>query len=328
MSVSPETVATLDYHVAGEPLRILLDAPEPLGGTMAEKAATARSGVWARLRSVVSEPRGHAEMFGAFRTAPVRPDSDFGALFFDANPASAFKMACGHGTIALAAAALAEGWVPPQDGWNQLRIDVPSGQVGASVLWTGKTVQAVRYRHVPSRLRSRDRCCPTSLGTLLLDLVDAGAQVAIVPLAGSSLTVDIPALPRLRETYLEVKAALTAQDGQAPDLVLFHDPLQTSEGIARYTGAAFFGEGNLDRSPCGTASSAMATLLHATGRIASGQQVRAQSPVGTHFEISVPEAAAADGTVLPMIETRPYATGRAVWTLDPQDPLCGGFFLG
>ena len=319
----PETVHTLDYHVAGEPLRIVTELADLDGETMQAKAQAAAQGPMQHLRCLASEPRGHSEMFGAFRTDPVRPGSQFGALFFDADPTSPFKLACGHGTMALAAAAVQEGWVARIPGWNDLAIDVPAGQVRVSVLWQDGRVGAVRYLHIPSRPRQMQRACQVLGQPVTLDLIDAGAQVAILPAQPLGLDITPAALPRLRAAYAELIATLRAQDGSAPDLMLFHSPL-TAKG---YRCAAFFGAGNLDRSPCGTASSAMVALLHATGRLSPGANIQAETMIGTRFLLSVAETHA-DGSVTPQVEALPIRLGQADWQIDPADPLAAGFFLG
>lgn len=299
-------IAVLDYHVAGEPLRIV-PAPVTLpGATMEARRAYAQAHLMDRARFIVAEPRGHADAFGAFLTAPVRSDSQFGALFFDG---TSFKQACGHGAIALARAAIDHGWVPPETA--EIRIDVPAGQVCLRILG-----EDIEYSHVASHVLALD----VLLGGVLADIVMAGPPVVLI--AHDHLSA--ADLPALRALFDQITAApIILPDGQAltVDMVQFY----ADRDAAAYDTLTLFGAGAYDRSPCGTGTSARIAQLVARGRLAVGSEVEAVSLTGGRFAA---RAAAVDGPlVFPQVIAQAYPTGRATLIGHPGDPFPAGFAL-
>lgn len=328
-------IRTVDYHTAGEPLRIVLGKREVAGRTMAEKAANGAIALRAQRDFLVTEPRGHAEMFAAFLTEPVNAGSAFGVLFFDATAGSGFKGACGHGSIALAAAAFEQGWVKGREGWNEIRLDVPLGTVRLAVELAGGKPGRVRYHHVPSRLLATDIHLPTGQGDVRLDLVRAGALVAFVDSAAMGLPPGRETLPALRKLYAAIQAAAgtgalrNPENGApvVPELVLFTADQEEGENSLRYDVAALFGPGSLDRSPCGTGTSARMAQLIGRGRLDATGRIVATSIIGSSFTGSAEGMVDIDGTahVLPVVTGSAYLTGRHEFVQDPADMLREGF---
>lgn len=332
------TIQTVDYHVGGEPLRIVLGRQALVGQTMAEKAAGGEASLASQRDFLVTEPRGHAEMFGAFLTDPVSAGSAFGALFFDASAGSGFKGACGHGSIALAAAAFEQGWVRGHEGWNEIRLDVPLGTVTLAVELVGGRSARVRYHHVPSRLLGKDIPLATARGIVPLDLVHAGAFVAFVDGAAIGLPPSRTNLPALRGLYADIRAAAQAGNLRhpetaapvTPELVLFTQDREVGGDGLRYDVAALFGPDSLDRSPCGTGTSARVAQLIGRGRIGMADRVVATSIIGSSFEGKAIGAVDIDGVahVLPVVTGSAHMTGRHEFVRDPADGLAGGFRCG
>src|SRR5580692_12084532 len=161
----PSTIRALDYHTAGEPFRIVTDPPVPIPGrTVAERRARAIEDPAVQgLRAVLcSEPRGHADMYGAFIAPPDDQGADLGALFWHKD---GFSTACGHGTIALGVWAVETGRVARSGaGPTEVVIDVPSGRVIARVHSAGRRVTGVDFVNVPSYATAIDVEVPTSAG--------------------------------------------------------------------------------------------------------------------------------------------------------------------
>lgn len=330
-----QAIRVVDYHAAGEPLRIVLGKRDVAGNTMAEKAANGSLSLREQRDFLVTEPRGHAEMFGAFLTDPVNADSAFGALFFDATADSGFKGACGHGSIALAVAAFEQGWVKGRDGWNDIRLDVPLGTVRLAVELIGGRPARVHYHHVPSRLLAADMRLATQLGDVRLDLVQAGALVAFVDSAAIGLPPSRANLPRLRALYAVIREAAEAgalkhpetQAPVTPELVLFTADGPQETNSLRYDVAALFGPGSLDRSPCGTGTSARVAQLIGRGRLDMAGSILATSIIGSSFEGRAEGMIDVDGIphVLPVVTGSAHMTGRHEFTRDASDPLRDGF---
>jgi proline racemase len=328
-------IRAVDYHVAGEPLRIVLGRQAVEGATMAQKAANGALSLRGQRDFLVTEPRGHAEMFGAFLTDPVGVDSAFGALFFDASAGSGFKGACGHGSIAVAVAAFDHGWVKGREGWNDISLDVPLGTVHLSVEIVEGRPMRVRYRHVPSRLLATDVRLATAQGDVRLDLVHAGALVAFLDAAAIGLSPSRATLPRLRALYAAIRdaaeaGALTHPVTGAPctpELVLFTADREAGENSLHYDVAALFGPGSLDRSPCGTGTSARMAQLVGRGRLDEAGRIVATSIIGSRFEGGTNGTVDLEGVthVLPVVTGSAHMTGRHEFVRDPADGLANGF---
>ncbi len=319
-----ERVEVLDYHVGGEPLRIVTGLADIPGATMEVRRIAAQADFTACAGFVVAEPRGHADAFGVILTPPVRPDSVLGALFFDG---ISFKPACGHGAIALITAAVDEGWVQVSGGTNSFRLDVPAGQVRLDVdIQQGRAV-SVLYHHVPSRLLARDLRIETSRGVFAADLGHSGGPVLLVDLGAVDMRIEPAQLAAFRTLYHEIRAGFTgAAQGlkHGIDMVQFYRERPAGDVLA-YDTLTVFGDGAFDRSPCGAGTSARIAQLHARGRLVAGAQIAAISITGAVFEGSC----APDGldAVLPMIRARAFVTGRQTLIRDPEDSLAAGFRL-
>jgi proline racemase len=141
-------VTTTDYHTAGEPFRIVTGGVPPIPGrTILEKRRWAQEHLEPVRKLLVHEPRGHADMYGCFVTEPEDGGADLGVLFFHN---SGYSTACGHGTIALATAAVETGMVPSIEPETSLTLDVPSGRVPVTVTVAGGRATGAAFRNIPA----------------------------------------------------------------------------------------------------------------------------------------------------------------------------------
>ncbi|MGY0234464.1 proline racemase family protein [Longispora urticae] len=321
------SVRTVDYHTAGEPFRIVTGQRIPGGTVQARRAALllaqADPGAPGRdvedLRQLLCrEPRGHADMYGGFVVPADDEGAHFGVLFWHND---GYSTACGHGTIALGAWAVESGRVPaPDTGTVEVRIDVPSGRVAALVSTEAGRVTAVTFRNVPSR--------PVEFGVpaggVTVDLAYSGALYAVLDAHALGLAVEPAALPELIRAGRRIKADLPGRDLYG---VIFHDRRAPDPGTGglRQRNVTIFADGQVDRSPCGSGTSACLALLHADGTLPAGATLRHGSIVGTEFLGRV-VADGSDGSVTE-ITGMAYRTGESVFELDPADPLGTGFVL-
>jgi len=329
-------VRTTDYHTAGEPFRIVLDGAPPLpGATVAERRARALASPEAeRVRRLLChEPRGHADMYGGFLVDPDDDGAVLGVLFWHKD---GFSTACGHGTIALAAWAVESGRVAaPADGELELAIDVPSGRVGARVRMEGGAVAAVTFRNVPAYVLARGVEVETARGRLAVDVSYGGAIYASLPAAAAGLAVEPAHLDALIALGREIKWALDgAEVARHPSderlSGIYGTVLYDDLGATHQRNVAIFADGEVDRSPCGSGTSARAALLAADGRLGpGGAGLRHGSMVGRSFRCAVTEAVRAEGrdAVVTEVEGTAFRTGEHRFVLDPRDPLGTGFVL-
>ncbi len=327
-------VEAVDYHTAGEPFRIVTGGVEPLpGATILEKRRAAAERADAVRRLVVHEPRGHADMYGCFVTEPHDGGADLGVVFFHN---AGYSTACGHGTIALATAAVETGMLPSSEPDTELVLDVPSGRLPVVVRVTDGRVERARFRTVPSFVWGEGVEAETSQGSVTVDVAYGGAFYAFIDARELALDVDPVNLPAFIQLGRDIKRSLEAAHEVAhplePELrdvygVIFvgeegRDPL-------RERNVAIFADGEVDRSPCGSGTSARLALLAKRGALARGEPFVNVSIIGTEFEASwVGEAEVAE---LPAFVTEvsgsAHLTGFHRFVLEPDDPLGTGFLL-
>jgi proline racemase len=249
-------------------------------------------------RLLCHEPRGHADMYGCF---PVPPDDEgayLGALFWHKD---GFSTACGHGTIALGAWAVESGRVPAApDGETEVAIDAPSGRVAARVRCEGGVVAAVTFRNVPSYVLARGVRVEFPGRSVAADVAYGGAIYACVPAAALGLSVTQADYGALIAAGRAIKAALHgSQVARHPS----DDRLSGIYGTIRFDdlgglhqrNVTVFADGEVDRSPCGSGTSARVALLAADGRLGPGDVLLHDSIVGTRFRARIAATVRAEG---------------------------------
>lgn len=340
-------IETVDWHTGGEPFRIVPQAPPAVTGaglTVAERrtAAMASDEVqWTRAL-LCGEPRGHADMYGAFLVPPDDTGAHLGALFWHKD---GFSTACGHGTIALGAWAVASGLVPASaDGTTDVVIDVPSGRVTASVRTVGGRVADVTFINVPGYVHARGVEVATSRGTVAVDIAFGGAMYAVLPVERFGLRVRPEDIPQLIAAGREIRDALNAagaaEHPQDPRLSGVYGTVFTEEAAAparrpdgtrrlHHRNVTVFADGEVDRSPCGSGTAARVALLADAGQLHPGDELRHESVVGSVFHARIAHLTNAHGlpAVVPAVTGTAYATGTCRFTVDPDDTLLPGFVL-
>ena len=320
-------IETTDYHTAGEPFRIVregtLEIPGSTVGERRERAARCEDVDRVR-RMLCHEPRGHADMYGGFLVPGNDEGADFGVLFWHTD---GYSTACGHGTIALGTWAVESGLVEaPSDGEVDVTIDVPSGRVVARVRCRGGEVAGVVFRNVPSHVLARGVAAAGGA----VDVAFGGAIYAFAPAAQWGLRVAVHDLPQLVAIGRKIKQVLEGSEvSRHPDDArlsgIYGTVLYESVGPEHQRTVAIFADGEVDRSPTGSATSARTALLLDDGTLREGESWRAESIVGTSFE------ARAIGRVAQGILTEVYGTayrtGEHHFVLDARDPLGTGFVL-
>ncbi|WP_369371773.1 proline racemase family protein [Promicromonospora sp. Populi] len=337
----PSSVATTDYHTAGEPFRIVAEPPVPLpGDSVADRRVRALASADAQgLRQLLcSEPRGHADMYGGFIVPPDDDGAHLGVLFWHQD---GFSTACGHGTIALGAWAVDTGLVPgPDDGTVDVVIDVPSGRVTARVHRAAGRTVAIDFVNVPSYVLARDLAVPTSRGVAAATLVYGGAIYASVDATTLGLSVDPASYGDLIAVGREIKHALDA-DGAAvhpedPRLsgvygtILWEELGDDADATVHQRNVTVFADGQVDRSPCGSGTCARLAILADDGRVGvGGPTLHHESIVGSTFTGAV-VGTTREGerpAVIPQVTGMAYRTGEHRFVVDAADPLGPGFVL-
>jgi proline racemase len=317
------------------PTRVITGGLGPLpGATMQERRLYFEAHLDHLRLMLMREPRGHSAMSGAFLQPATRPDADWGVLFVEV---SGCLPMCGHGTIGVATVLVETGMVEVTEPHTRIRLDTPAGLVEVTVTVTDGRAERVTLRNVPAFVAQLDGQVEVGAlgGSVTYDMAYGGNFYALVEAASVGLD---PAPARAEELIargLEIAAAINAGAEPVHPLdpairgckhVVFHAP---GENGAHARNATAIHPGWLDRSPCGTGTSARMAALHARGELALGQEFVNESVIGSRFtgrlveEVTLGETPA----VVPEVSGRAWITGMSQYLLDPTDPFPTGFSL-
>ncbi|HEV2757276.1 MAG TPA: proline racemase family protein [Actinomycetota bacterium] len=331
----PKIVTTTDYHTGGEPFRIVTGGVPPLEGrSILDKRRYAKEHLDDVRKMLVYEPRGHADMYGCFVTEPADSAGDLGVVFFHNE---GYSTACGHGTIALVTWALESGRLPIDADRPVVLLDAPSGRLTTTATLDGDRVSSVRFTNVPSFVWDTGLKVETSAGPITCDVSFGGAFYASVAAADAGLAVRKEDLPALIELGREVKRAIEGAHDvvhpEEPELrgvygVIFFEDAPGAGGLGQRN-VTIFADGEVDRSPCGSGTSARLALLDASGELPRGATLRHESIVGSVFTALVSgDARAGDkAAVVTEVEGSAFRTGVHEFYLDPADDVGTGFLL-
>ncbi len=327
-------ISTIDAHAAGEPLRIITAGLPPLpGGTVLERRRYMAEHYDDIRRTLLFEPRGHADMYGAVLTPPVTPGADFGVLFLTNE---GYSTMCGHGVIALTTVLLETGMVDRCEPRTEVVYDSPAGLIRAGATVADGCVTSVAFGNVPALRYADGLDQATSVGPGRADVAYGGAFYALVDAAEVGLEVLPENVAALTQLGMEIKRAVDREievvHPDEPELcgiygTIISEPPRTAGGDGR--NMTIYAEGAVDRSPCGTGTSAKLACLYADGRIARGQPYVHESVIGTTFTGRVLEETSVGP--YPAVETeiggRGFLTGFQQFVVDPEDVTAGGFLV-
>jgi 4-hydroxyproline epimerase len=333
---APAGFRCIDAHTCGNPVRLVAEGGPVLDGDsmLDRRAHFMREFDWVRT-ALMYEPRGHAQMSGSILYPSTRADCDIGVLFIET---SGCLPMCGHGTIGTVTIAIERRLVTPRTP-GMLALDTPAGRVEAYYREEGGKVRSVRLVNVPAFLYREGLVvdCPELGGALRVDVAFGGNFYAIVePQDGyrdlSDLTAqDLLTLsPRLRERLNARYRFEHPEDARMRGLthILWTGVPREAGSDAR--NAVFYGDAAIDRSPCGTGTSARMAQLAARGELGPGDRFVHESIIGTRFTGRVEGLATVgdQAAIVPSIEgwARIYGDNRI--TVDPDDdPLWAGFLV-
>jgi proline racemase len=326
--------SAVDSHTEGMPTRVITGGVGAIpGDTMLERKLHFERHMDGLRLMLMREPRGHGAMSGAILQPPLHEEADWGVVFIEVT--GCLPM-CGHGTIGLATVLVETGMVEVREPETVVRLDTPAGLVEARVAVEDGRARSVVLRNVPSFLLARDREVELDGRTLSYDMAFGGNFYALLPAASAGLEVDPARASELVERGLEVMAAVNETDRPEhpadPRIsgcrhVVFTAPGE--DGRHSQRSATSIHPGWLDRSPCGTGTSAKLAALHARGELPVGEPFINRSVIGTRFGGRVVEETEVGGlpAVVPEISGRAWITGMGQYVLDPGDPFPEGFAL-
>lgn len=329
-------VGVVDYHTAGEPFRIVVSGGPALpGDTALERRAAAAEHADDVRRLLVNEPRGHADMYGCFVTPPDDDGGDIGVVFFHKD---GYSTACGHGTIALVTWAVESGRIAGAGETRRVVVDAPSGRLETRAELVDGRVAAVSFVNVPSYVSGRQIPVQLADGVIGIDVAYGGAFYASVNVADLGMTIEPANLGAFIALGREVKEILDTNeavdhpvDARLSGLygTVFYEGMGHRGDGLHQRNVTVFADGEVDRSPCGTGTSARLAILDSRAQLARGETLIHQGILGTTFTGRVVGNSSVGGLhgVVTEIRGAAYRIGHGVFTLDERDPLGLGFQL-
>ena len=329
------TFVCIDAHTCGNPVRVVkYGGPDLIGKTMSEKRQHfLKEYDWIR-KGLMFEPRGHDMMSGSILYPAHNPENDFSILFIET---SGCLPMCGHGTIGTITIAIEEGLIVPKVP-GKIKMEAPAGLVEIEYQQTGNKVDWVRLVNVKSYLAGAGLTveCP-ELGTITFDVSYGGNYYAIVdPQQNFSGIQDFSAGQIIQ--YSQVVRRLINE--KYPDMFV-HPEDDTIRDVSHmlWTGtpidptssgrnAVFYGEKAIDRSPCGTGTSAVLAQRHAKGLLQKGEDFIHESFIGSKFIGRVEEETTLGGqlAIIPSIQGWAKVFGHNTIIIDDEDdPYAHGF---
>ena len=332
--ITGRVFAAVDSHTEGMPTRVITGGIGPIpGASMLGRKLHFEEHMDDLRLLLMREPRGHGAMSGAILQPPLRDDADWGVVFIEV---SGCLPMCGHGTIGVATVLVETGMVEVREPETVVRLDTPAGLVEARVAVDGGRARSVSLRNVPSFLLARERSVTLNGRALTYDMAFGGNFYAILPADSAGLEVDPARADELIATGLDIMAAINGSERPVHPAderisgcrhVVFTAPGE--DGRRSQRSATSIHPGWLDRSPCGTGTSARLAQLHARGELGMGEEFVNRSVIGTRFAGRIVEETEVAGVpaVVPEISGCAWITGMGQYMLDPEDPFPAGFAL-
>lgn len=318
---------TLDTHTGGEPTRILLDGFDQSTlegeGVSAKRDSFADQYDWIR-ELLMKEPRGHDDMFGAVIVDPRDDDADLGVFFMDSK---GYLDMCGHGTIGVVSALVELGQLS-SDG--TIGVETPAGVVEAQPEYADGEVEAITIEMVESFVYETVTVpVPFLDAPLTVDVVYAGNFFAMVDSQQLDGSLDTTQTGQLVEWGLAIRDAINEELDIVHPFSSEEDQVSITEIYESRDDAdrsiVVFGNGQVDRSPCGTGTCAKMALLHETGKLSVGEPYVHESIIGTQFQARLIATKAQNGitVVTPTITGSAWITGKHTFVKHPRDQMRG-----
>lgn len=324
----------MDAHTCGNPVRVVAGGgPNLLGADMSEKRQHfLKEYDWIR-KGLMFEPRGHDMMSGSIFFPPSDPANDFGILFIET---SGCLPMCGHGTIGAITIGIEEGLLSPKEP-GKIRMETPAGLVNIEYQQTGKKVDWVKLTNVKSYLAASDLTVSCSdLGELVFDISYGGNYYAIIDPQKNFKGIQDYSSGKLVQYSQEIREKINLKYPHK----FIHPENPTINGVSHieWTGntispdatarnAVFYGDKAIDRSPCGTGTSARMAQWHAKGKLKVGDDFIHESFIGSQFVGKVEEETTLAGmtAIIPSIKGWAQVYGYNNIIIDDDDPYAHGF---
>nr|WP_298479740.1 proline racemase [uncultured Oribacterium sp.] len=330
-----KSIHAVDSHTAGEATRVVVGGvPKIPGKSMPEKKQWLEDNLDYLRTAIMLEPRGHKDMFGSILTQPTVDEADYGIIFMDGG---GYLNMCGHGTIGAMTVAVETGMVPVTEPVTKVVQEAPAGLIHGQVFVEDGKAKKVNFTNVPAFLYKRDQEVELpGYGKIRFDISFGGSFFAIVKAEQVGLEIVPENAAKLQDLGIHLRDIINKEiPVQHPELPHIHSVdlvewwSKTETKGATLKNCVVFGQGQVDRSPCGTGTSAKMATLFAKGELKMGEKFFYESILGTIFEGEIVGKAKVGeyDAVIPQITGSAYITGFNHFVIDETDPVKYGFIL-
>ncbi len=313
------TIDAIDTHTGGEATRVITSFMKLEGKTILEKREFFKKNFDFIRRALMLEPRGHRDMFGSIITEACDKRADFGIIFMDCD---GYLDMCGHGTIGTVTAIVITGLV---DAKSDFIIETVAGLIKARANIENGKVKSVGFENVESFVYEKDVKVEVSgFGEIIADIAFGGNFFAIVDAKKIGLDINLSNADKIRKVGLEIKKAINEKvkiDDKQIDLVEFSE----KRGENHYRNVVVFGNGQIDRSACGTGTCAKLAQLHSRKELAVGEKIINDSIVGTKFIGEILKET--NKGIICRITGKANITGFNKFMIDEDDEIKYGFLI-
>jgi proline racemase len=327
--------SAIDTHTGGEPTRTIIGGlPYIPGKTVVEKMTYLKENMdWVRT-ALMFEPRGHSVMSGVILTEPTHPDADIGVIFIETG---GYLPMCGHDTIGVSTALVETGMVKVEEPITHITLDTPAGLTRVRVDVADGVAKSVTFRNIPSFVFSEDvEVDVPTFGKIRLDVSYGGNVYAILPAESVELVISPENASDIIDKGRVIRDAVNAQVSiQHPEREFINSCThvefftESKSAAAHVQNAVFFADSGIDRSPCGTGTSAKVATLYAKGRLKLNETFVHESIIGSVFSAKAVEETKVGPypAVIPEVTGSAHITGMGQYFIDPDDPHRNGFLL-
>ena len=330
-----KSIHAVDSHTAGEATRVVVGGvPKIPGKSMPEKKQWLEDNLDYLRTAIMLEPRGHKDMFGSILTQPTVDEADYGIIFMDGG---GYLNMCGHGTIGAMTVAVETGMVPVTEPVTKVVQEAPAGLIHGQVFVEDGKAKKVSFTNVPAFLYKKDQEVELpGYGKIRFDISFGGSFFAIVKAEQVGLEIVPENAAKLQDLGIQLRDIINKDiPVQHPELPHIHSVdlvewwSKTETKGATLKNCVVFGQGQVDRSPCGTGTSAKMATLFAKGELKMGEKFFYESILGTIFEGEIVGKAKVGeyDAVIPQITGSAYITGFNHFVIDETDPVKYGFIL-
>ena len=325
---------TIDTHTGGNPTRSLISGmPKLKGETMSDKMLYMQKHYdWIR-KFLMNEPRGHSVMSGAIITDPCHPDADLGVIYIETG---GYLPMCGHDTIGVCTALVEAKLIDIQTPYTNITLDTPAGLIDVQIKIEEGIAKEVTFKNVPSFLLKKVDIEDPELGTVECEIAYGGNFYGIVDARKIGLDLSVENATAIINTGIRLRNAVNAKEKIVHPEFSFIEGLTHMEfytdatnELAHLKNTVVVPPGGIDRSPCGTGTSAKIATLYTKNELAVNEPFVYESIVGTLFTARVlEEVTVGDGVaVIPEVTGSAWVMGMHKFFYNEQDPLKEGYLM-